>query len=264
MDKLQLRFANEVEVGDFTIKIPKVKDIVRIGEDKYNQLLKPYFITKDVVGLNSGVFNQINNFDLFFISGEDGKNKLLQDDGVPYLDVLLESLKFYFSEELCELNGLHLKDEYGVDFGYDDDVLSQINYILVENNGLIDRTNFDDIADMILKINFTERKEIKPEPKFKSKRKKDIYNKIMEGRRRKQEKDAHTIADMVRIVQFGGKSFINFDTIQEFTIYQLIDTYMSILSIDSFNIKFWQYHAGADPKELNLEHWTEEIKKLNR
>ncbi len=264
MNSLQLRFAKDIEVGDFIIKVPMIKDIISVGEDKYNQLLKPYFITKNLVGLSGNIFDQISNFDLFFIPDADKKTMLLRDDDVPYLDILLESLCFYFKEKTYKLNGIQLRDEFKVDFGYDDDVLSQINYILVENNGLIDRTNFDDIADMILKINFTERKEIKPEPKFKSKRKKDIYNKIMEGRRIKQEKDAHTIADMVRIVQFGGKSFINFDTIQEFTIYQLIDTYMSILSIDSFNIKFWQYHAGADPKELNLEHWTEEIKKLNR
>lgn len=150
-----------------------------------------------------------------------------------------------------------------VDLGYSDEILSSIYLILIENNGIIDRENFDIISNTILEINNAKKMEIEPEPEFKNERQRDIYNKIMEGRRRKAEKDAETIADMIDVVQFGGKSFVSYDEIEKFTIQQLMHAYITILNIDGFNISFGQYQAGVDPKDLDLEHWVNKIKKIN-
>lgn len=263
MDNLQLRFAKEIKVNNFTIKIPQVKNIVKLGEKKYNQFLRPYFITKDIIRCDDNLLNQIRNFDLFFMPGKDNKPILMYDDETSFLDLLLESLGFYFNESVSLLNAKDLKYNNIVDLGYNDDILSQIHYIVVENGGLIDRENFDDIANVILKINFTKKSEIKPEPEFKNDRQRDIYNKIMEGRKRKSEKETDTFNDITRVVQFGGKSFISYNEIEEFTIYQLMDAYVSILSIDSFNINFGQYQAGVEPNKLDLEHWVNKMKQIN-
>ncbi len=264
MDNLQLRFAKEIKINNFTIRIPRVKDIIEIGEKKYNQFLRPYFITKNIIKCDSDILNQIKNFDLFFMPGKDNKPILMYNDEISFLDLLLESLSFYFNENVSLLNARDLKYNNIVDLGYSDDILSQIHYILVENNGLVDRENFDDIADVILKINNIKKTEIEPEPEFENDRQKDIYNKIMEGRRRKAEREYYTFNDIIHVVQFGGKSFISYDEILKFTVYQLIDAFTTILCIDGFNINFGQYQAGADPKQLDLEHWTNKIKQINK
>lgn len=250
-------FSKEIEVDDFIIKVPTINDIVKIGEEKYKELLIPYIISKDMVKCDEKIYNELKDFDLFFILGEYKEN-------ITLLDLLLESLKFYFKEDVFLLNGKDLKYNNIVDLGYDDDILENIYFILVENNGLISRENFDYIADTILKINNTKKSKIEPEPKFENDRQKDIYNKIMEGRRRKAEREYDTFNDIIHVVQFGGKSFISYDEILKFTVCQLIDAFTTILCIDSFNINFGQYQAGADPKQLDLEHWINKIKQINK
>lgn len=262
MDKLKLRFAKEIKINEFTIKIPTTDQIIELGEKVFREYTMPYALTKDIIQCDKDMLNQLRDFDLFFMM--DGKGDyLLKHEETPFLNILLDSLKFYFQEDVSLMTANDLKYAGVVDLGYSDDILSSIYLILIENNGVIDRENFDIISNAILEINNAKKIEIKPEPEFKNERQRDIYNKIMEGRRRKAEKDAETIADMIDVVQFGGKSFVSYDEIEKFTIQQLMHAYITILNIDGFNISFGQYQAGVDPKDLDLEHWVNKIKKIN-
>lgn len=262
MNKLKLRFAKEIKVNDFTIKIPTTERIIKLGERVFKKYTMPYALTKDIIQCDQNTLSQLRDFDLFFMTDGTG-DYLLKYEGVPFLHILLDSLRFYFQEEVSFMTAKDLKYAGTVDLGYSDDILSNIYLILIENNGIIDRENFDIIANTILEINNVKKMEIEPEPEFKNERQRDIYNKIMEGRRRKAEKDAETIADMIDVVQFGGKSFVSYDEIEKFTIQQLMHAYITILNIDGFNISFGQYQAGVDPKDLDLEHWVSKIKKIN-
>ena len=260
LDNLQLRFNKEIEINKFKIKSPTVRDIVDIGEEKYRKYLIPFTTSKEILNYDDEILKDIKDFDLFFIKTSEGKY-VLEYEEMPFISILLDSLEFYFKEKALLLTGKDLKYGGIVDFGYPDDVLSNIFFILIENNGIIDRDNFDDIADMILKINYAKKMKVDKPPEFKNERQRDIYNKIMEGRRRKAEKESETFADMIDVVQFGGKSFVRFDEIEKFTVQQLIHSYITILSIDNFNINFGQYQAGVDPKDLDLDHWTKKIKQ---
>ena len=262
MDKLKLRFAKEININGFKIKIPVVKQIINLGEKAFGEYTMPYALSKDIIQCDKDIQSQLRDFDLFFMmSSKD--DYLLKHDDVPFLHILLDSLKFYFQEDVSLMTAKDLEYAGVVDLGYSDDILSSVYLILVENNGIIDRDNFDVIANTILEINGAKKMKIEPEPEFKNERQRDIYNKIMEGRRRKAEKETETIADMIDVVQFGGKSFISYDEIEKFTIQQLIHAYITILNIDGFNINFGQYQAGASPKDLDLDHWTKKIKQIN-
>lgn len=262
MDRLKLRFLREIKISDFIIKIPTTEQIIELGEEIYRRYTMPYAITKDIIQCDEETLGQLRDFDLFFM--KDGKGDyLLKQDGVPFLEILLDSLKFYFQEDVSFMTANDLKHSGVLDLGYSDDILSSIHLILIENNGIIDRENFDVVANTILEINNTKKIEVEPEQVFENDRQRDIYNKIMEGRRKKAEKESETIADMIDIVQFGGKSFISYEDVQGFTIQQLMHAYITILNIDGFNINFGQYQAGVSPKDLDLEHWVNKIKKIN-
>lgn len=262
MNNLRLRFLNVIDVKGLKIKSPTIEDIVEIGEDTFKKYLIPFTITTDILVLDEDMKQEFKTFDLFFI--KDGDDYYLKHNDETFVEILINSLKFYFQEEVSIMTAKDFKYANIMDLGYPDNILENIYYILIENNGIIDRDNFDEVADMILKINYAKKIEIEPEPEFQNDRQRDIYNKIMEGRRRKAEKESQTLGEMIDVVQFGGKSFVSYKEIKDFTIQQLIHAYMTILSIDNFQINFGQYQAGADPQKLDLEHWVSKIKQINK
>lgn len=202
------------------------------------------------------------DFDLFFMKNSNGEFVFKDGDGISYLEILLDALSFYFQKEVTLITGQDLNhmDEFS---DYNDDMLSNIYFIDVEDSGIISRLNYDAISQAILDINYIERVKPEPTPEFDNDRQRDVYEKIMEGRRRNAEKNSMSIVDMIDIVQYGGKSFIPYKDILEFTIPQIKHGFSVISGIDAFSIEFSKYCGGAAPKDLDLEHWMHIIKKIN-
>jgi hypothetical protein len=62
------------------------------------------------------------------------------------------------------------------------------------------------------------------------------------------------------MVMHGGKSFIPYNEVRNFTISQLYNSYSAIVQVDYSNKEFDKYLAGADPKDLDLTYITERLK----
>lgn len=220
-----------------TLTFPTVEDFVQLGEEQYNTYLYPYRLSLDMFDIKSEYKEMLSLFDLFFtptLTVTIGSRKLT------YLELLTESLQFFFKEEVkCLMESSSLR---------------------IGKSGSIDRNNFDEIADAILQVTNMEKIKIEPLPEFKSNRHKDIYLKIMEGRSRNSAKDELNMATVINTVIHGGKSFIPYETVKKMTLNQLLNSYKAILEIDSFFINFNQALAGADSKKIDLTHWANKIK----
>jgi hypothetical protein len=169
MDKLKTIFRPTITIKDIgTLYIPTVDDVIEISEDKYNELLMPYLTSMDMFIMPEEYKNQLKTFDLLYIPNSEGK-LILHYNEKSMLELLMESLKFFFKTDVQ-----HTKD-YPI--------------IVVGDLGIVTRDNFDMLSDLILEVNQARKPETEKMPEFKDEKHRISYMKLMEGRRKSQQKD---------------------------------------------------------------------------
>jgi hypothetical protein len=244
MDKLQLLYSNTINTSEFgVIHQPSIKDIMELGEDKYNELLLPFMVTTDIL-LQELLEDNTKNFDLLFCNNPNKINEFLfcTKEGKSYLEILIDSLFFFFKKKI---------------------VIVPFHQAIVIEDKLLDRDNFDKLADIILQINFKTRFKYEETPKFQNERQKDVWIKLQKGRQKKAEKEALSMADLGNIISHGGKSYIPYSEVLNMTVYQFYNSYKTITAIDNYNREYEKYLAGEDPRELGINnHWTQQIKLM--
>lgn len=254
MDKLEVYAPTKTIEGVGTIYKPTIQDVLNFnGEEKYNDLIIPFLTTIDVFDIPDDFKSGIKTFDLFFFRKQDG-NFLLEYKEKPMIEILIEALLFFFRNEI-NLVFEPSNDTFGITIGDKNNV---------EKIGVINRNNFDNVSDLILEINNIKRAEIEKPPENMSERQRDVYNKLMEGRKRKETKDKLTLYDIISVAQHGGKSFVPYKEIVTWTIPQLYNTYAINMNMEVFHREFDKYCAGAELKDLDLRHWTERLKEKTK
>lgn len=246
MNNLNLMFDKEYLIENIgKIYIPTLNDIKTIGEEEFNRLNSVYKLTLDFFDLPDDLKDQVTLFDLYILIHHQNKmhNKNINSDEiVDYFGLLLDSLRFYFKDDI---------------FFHEEKYLIQIG-----KQGYISHSNFNSLCNIILKIICEEKAEIEKIPTFKNARQKDIYMKIMEGRKKEAKKNAVSLSTMANIIIHGGDSYIPYDEVGKMTIYQIHNSFKSILNKDGFFINFKKMLAGDDPKKSNLDltYWAEKLK----
>lgn len=243
MDKAQLVLSREIEIcGMGVLHIPTVREITKIGQKKADLLLLPYLASTEYFPLKDGDKSLFRNFDTLFFTDRNGEKLLKTEENQSYFSFLQESLEFYFKDTI---------------------LISEKDMIVaIGSKGTLYRENFDELSEMILELNFTKRPKVEKAQTFKNERQKDIYNKMMAGRRRKREKETPTMYEMINVVRHGGNSTIPYDEINNMTITQFMNDYVVNINRESFSREFQKYLAGCDPKQLDLTYWTEKIKQI--
>lgn len=225
---------------------PIFSDIVDIGEDEYNLMILPFILTTD------SVFNGVENeeelsqkfhlFDLFFAKLESGKNLLDKVFGdTSSLELLSDSLRYFLKVE-------------------DVRILEVRQKILVNNSYIIDKNEFDILRKIIQDVVGRNDIEVEKPPKNMTKRQRDIWAKLQKGRKRKAERDAIYLQDIVNYISFGGNSYISTDEIDRMTYYQFQNAYKSIMGRDAFDVGMgYKLSQKFDVKD-DVKHWTEALK----
>jgi hypothetical protein len=249
VDKLKILMGRPIEVNKENkvyVHQPLVSDIVDIGEDEFNTLILPYVLTTE------SVFNGVENeeelierfhfFDLFFIKTNEEKS-LLDNvfGGKKSLEFLEETLMFFLKADEIR-------------------ILENRQKVVVNNSYLIDKDEFDKIRKAIQAVVGRKDVEVEKPPKNMSKRQKDIWFKLQKGRKRKAERDAIYLQDIINFSAYGGSSFIPFDRIDKMTYFQLQNTYKSVLGKDSFNVGMGYKLSEKFEVKEDIKHWTETLK----
>lgn len=250
IDKLKLLMGRPIpcfEEGNIFAYQPIIKSIVDIGEDVFQSYITPYVITSESIfnGLENEneLIEQFHIFDLFFLKDEHGNCPLDKAvfNGKKSLDVLRESLSYFI-----RTNNI--------------DILFNRKKIIIDNSYLIDKNEFIRLRRIIQEIVGRGDIEFEKTPKNMTKRQKDIWLKLQKGRRRKAERNAIYLQDIINFTSFGGKTYIPPREIEQMTYFQLMNAYQSIVGIESYEIGM-QYKLSQkyDVKD-NVKHWTETIK----
>lgn len=237
----KLLFKRPIDIQNSCILFqPMIKEIIDYGFEKYSLLLSPYQADINMLEIKDENKNKFKNFDLFFLVTHDGEF-LFKTNNKNMIDLLCESLKFYFKTDNVYI--------------YNKEMCVIINDLYALN-----RDNFDDFASLIFAINKTTKPKFEKPPVLQNERQKDVYEKLMKGRMRNLKKCSTNYESIINAVIHGGDYFIPYEYIEKMTIYQLVNSYESIVNKDWYNKNFSQYLAGAEPDKLDLTHWSEKLK----
>jgi len=228
----QIFFGENIEIdGVGTLVQPKSKDIAKIGNDNYFNLLMPFFITKDNIKEQYDI-DEI--YDFFFL-----------EDNQSLLQHIAACLNLFFQQDI----------EYGVEG-------SDIHFKVGED-GIVGRHNFEQLQEVIRKINCIKLPEPEKLPENITPEKLKIHEKMKFHRNRRAKIEEPTFKEIINTVMHKGSSFISYKEVSEFTYYQLINSYQVIVGLSNFD-EYMGYKLSAkyeDPKE-DMPHWQKIIKMI--
>ena len=244
--KLILATGSNVDFHGQTLYQPTIDDIVKIGEDEFETLLLPFQVSLEVMDLAKEYKDKLKNFDLLFAMSSGGNYILKTQEGESWLNILVDSLKFFFKTDKIRVstNEMCIKIKSGM-----------IKTILI-----IDRDNFQELADFILA--FTERKRMEKEEvkTFKSEAQKKAYEELQKLRESYKERnnlqDEFCLANIILALE-NSIDEINKETIGKNTYWRVIKRYRDTMEKDKFNKNMQVAASGnADTESMDLEYWT--------
>ena len=253
MNDIELLFSkpNEYYVEGFgNVETICVEDMKRMGKDYekfYENLMLPWrlcwrsFYEKSVYDSLSDNGYGIVDYDVFFIVFQNNERMKIKKDNcdIEILQLLKESVDFIFR---CKST---------IDYQY--------NAIIIDENRIIYRDNFESIREIILLTNACNKFEIEEEPTFENERQKDIYEKLKNGRQKSSESNRMSLKRLINITMVYTNYLIN-DKIQEMTMFQLYNTYSSFSVKDGYELNMSYVPIVADTSKLDLEHWSNKLK----
>ena len=151
----------------------------KIGLDNFDKILYPFLMHKDCIDLPE---EDLANIDLF-------EDFILTNDALFTSVVIILHL-------FCKCDDIR-KTENGLMLYFDEDSCFEIN-----------KTNFDDVCDIIMQINNKQKIKVEKPPKNMSDRQKDIWYKLQEGRQKDADKNGLKLHDILNICEFGGNYHI--------------------------------------------------------
>jgi len=191
------------------------------AEEYFDMVLLPFGLTLDFFDISEEEKRSFKVFDFFLLDPT-------------YRKTLLKSLRHFF-----RLEPVYDEHEFCI-------------YVGVK---VINRMNFDDLSELILRMHKSKKLILEKPPAFENAQQKDVYMKIQEGRKRKNKESRITFSTMINVVMNYGNYYIPPDEVSRMTLFQLIARYEAITGTDYWEINFRQALAGVDSNKLDLTHW---------
>lgn len=234
---------------DLTFYQPKIKDIVSIGEEDFQNAIQFFLLDKENLNI-------------------EDKNVLLDKSN---FDIILEMFNTSLDNE--ETKKIQLNCFILLQLFFPDEVFSGIDFenkqILFESNStvkVIDNSNFDTFQECLTDYLGANHGKAKKELDFnpKSDKAKEIAEKIKKGRKKVEEikKKEEAKKDNVFSESLFGKYIsvlsvalqLDIHTFLEYTPFQLLDNYKRVMKKDAFEINLKAQMAGATELK-EAEHW---------
>ena len=218
----------QIKFNNITIYQTPLNDILDYGIDEYNMLLLPFLFDIDSFDIpNDLIAQEMNIFDILILAEDT-------------FSMLLNSISFF-----CKTQEIAFDEQKGV---------------LYVCDGQIERNNFAEFADIILKMNAKQKPEIEKPPANMTKKQEEIWRKLHEGRQRAIAKSQIDLSDLINVCQFGGNYYIPFNDISQWTMFNITRCYKTIIGKSSYQDTFDIYCVTGEEKLIKNRHWTELIK----
>lgn len=198
-----------------------------IGLDVFDSLLVPFLITKDCLKMSDEELEQIDLFN----------DIILKDQGM--LSSVAMALQLF-----CKCEDIYKRDN---------ELLLKFNdkEPFVINNG-----NFEDICQIIMKMNGKEKIKVEKPPKNMSERQRDVWEKLQAGRKRENEKNTVHIYDMLNVCEFGGNYHIPIEEIENWTLWKIMNCYKARVNMKTYDDSLHICLVSGDGKSISdKNHW---------
>lgn len=238
---LNLKTQQPINYDGLIIYQPSFDEIMNYGVDLYNQIMLIYSLTLDCFDKlnnkdNINLFDLILNDQYLLNCLSESLYMLTKADGI----VLYEQLK------TVQLKFINNKNDIEED--------------VIEKTFDINSTNFDDISNIILKINAKKKVEIEKPPANMSPRQKDVWEKLQEGRQRDAKKNEIHIYDILNICEFGGEYYIPISEICSWSLWRIMNCYKSRINWKSYDDNLQIALVSGDSKNISgKNHWHHQL-----
>lgn len=200
------------------------------------KLMMPFCVSTDALELSAELKADFKNFDLLFLQHFQKE----PNEPRSLLEMLESSLKV-----LMGTNHVHINfDEMCIN---------------VNESGRLDRNNFDELAEVVFAILHREKPKYEKKKQLTEKQQ-SIMDKLNKHRQAKAKKNETKLEDMLNVVIHGGTSFIPYTEVVEFTYWQLINTYASIVTIDGYKEFLAYKSSGQFEIKDQVDHWIKQLK----
>lgn len=236
--EIQTVYSKKVKSPYGVIHMLTIEEILDdTGEDLYNEILLAFSVSLDIFKLDPNLKSQMKNFDIYFLVKEP-----IGTQGLTYMDLLVQGLKIFFKTDNIKVS-------------------EEMVSILMNDEIVINRDNFDDLVNCVLKAYSKERIEPEQEPEFRDEEDRKLWLKIQKAKRRRESKEAITLKDMLDVVLHSKTTAYTYESIVRLTYSQLINSYKIVMNIESFDFMTCFLGMGVDTKEMDLTHWSEKIRQ---
>ena len=223
------------------VKPPKLRDICKIGINRYNLYISMLLLTKNkfLECLNEDTQSYENQDFLYVIF-----------DKKEFVELYREAFSFF----ICENVGYSLKDKMFCTYVKSTDL--KLNKQAINIVGNICNDNFDSIRNIILQFNYIfedQFKHSKPHDKHTAEllKKRDMYRKKY-GVNDQDASDLELGNIISKVATYGNN--VNFINIWDFTIFQLYDQFFTINDKQSLQLQYTNFAVWGGDDNL-LSEW---------
>lgn len=237
---LNLITQKPINYNGLIIYQPSFNEIINYGIDIYNQIMSIYSLTLDFFADSLDIEN-INMFDDLILSDEGLLNLLSES---LYILAKPSEIIFYKNKKNLELKFIETLD----------------NGDELEKSFIINSSNFDDISEIILKINASKKIVIEKPPENMSEKQRDVWNKLQEGRQKDAKKNKIHIYDILNICEFGGDYHIPIETICSWSLWRIMNCYNARVGWKSYDDSLQIALVSGESKSISGEnHWHHQL-----
>lgn len=227
----ELVLQEPINFNNIIIYQPTIREIFQYGIVEYNDLLLPYLITLDMLDLTETQKENFKVFDVILCNQE-------------LLLKLILSLRIF-----CRCSPSDIKT-----IEYD-----KSQFDIKVKNGVLNRDNFDEFANIILKINAREKPKGEKLPD--NPRQREIELKLRKNRSKTNNKNEQHLCDIINVVKYGGNYRISTEEVKDMTLWELMNAYNAKLGVSYYENSFSiALVAGDKDNTLNDKHWVNQLK----
>lgn len=285
---INLKTQDPINYNGLIIYQPSFNDIMKYGVDLYNKIMLIYSLTLDCFDNlpddeNVNIFNDAILNDESLLRCLSESLYILTKPNEIVLNKSSKSIELKFidnKEYITDKDITPMKKKYQRYYSFFDWVYCKImkkffnkdiaedfksnkpNEITqpTERKFIIDSSNFDDISNIILKINANKKAVIEKPPANMSERQKDIWNKLQEGRQRDAKKNEVHIYDILNICEFGGTYHLPIETICNWSLWRIMNCYKARIGWKSYDDNLQIALVSGESKSISGEnHWHQQL-----
>ena len=286
---LDLKTQEPINYDGLIIYQPSFKDIKKYGIELYNQIMLIYSLTlecfdklpdnndinlfNDVILNDEYLLNCLSE-SLYMLTKADqivlyknSKSLVLKfiDTKKEYVTKkiekpLLENIRYYslFDWLYIKIFKIFFKNNKVIETEHTEVTEEIVNK--TENEFTIDCSNFDDICNIVLKINANKKAIVEKAPTNMSAKQRDIWEKLQEGRQKDAKKNEVHIYDILNICEFGGEYHLPIETISDWSLWRIMNCYKARIGWKSYEDNLQIALVSGDGKSISGEnHWHQQL-----